>query len=313
MTGFSGAETLATPWRVIRRHPLAVLVWGLIVVVPSFGGVALVFSLMAGMPIDDMSGSQAMAPDLFAQMMQMQAASLLVNIVQMVLAIVVWAAANRATLRIGRPERAFFLRLGLDELRLAVVGLALFGGVYLAMIIVILLGAALGIVVWQTGGETAGVVFAVLMVLAGLIVMVLALARVSLIAPAGLVLGRFGFSEGWALARGQTVKLAGLMVASWLIYMLTYFSIIAVIFAAMVALGAFQGLATVEDPQTFADAFPSLGTLAPWMAAGLLPIAFLYGVVMTLLTAPFASACRQLMDNAPPMTAMAQDGAPVPR
>ena len=50
-----------------------------------------------------------------------------------------------------------------------------------------------------------------------------------------------------------------------------------------------------------------------WIAAGLLPIAFLYGVVMTLLTAPFASACRQLMDNAPPMTAMAQDGAPVPR
>lgn len=50
---------------------------------------------------------------------------------------------------------------------------------------------------------------------------------------------------------------------------------------------------------TLGELFPSPGVMWTVAALVLLPGAFLYGVVMTLLSAPFVSACRQLMDGAP--------------
>ena len=54
-----------------------------------------------------------------------------------------------------------------------------------------------------------------------------------------------------------------------------------------------------ENPQAFADLLPPVETLLIWAAILILPLSYLYGAIMTLLCAPFASAARQLMDSQP--------------
>ncbi|KAK0349915.1 hypothetical protein LTR94_031144, partial [Friedmanniomyces endolithicus] len=121
---FSIGEALAAPVRVIRRHPLAVFVWGLTMVVFSLALSAMILGLLIDLPLEDAESAQAPA-EIVARMAALQGLSMLANVGQLVLGVVLWAATMRATLRIGRPERYFFMRLGMDELRIGVVGLAL--------------------------------------------------------------------------------------------------------------------------------------------------------------------------------------------
>jgi len=217
-------------------------------------------------------------------------------VAQLAAAVVVWAATMRAALRIGRPDRVFFLRFGKDELHLAVIGVALFLGTYVAVIVLVLLGGALVAVLWQAS-EAAAVLAGSVLMLALFAAAAVAMARLSLIAPASLILNRLAFVEGWRLGRGRTLRLLGLLACTWLIYVVLYGCVMAVVVLIAFVSGFPMHLMTAPDPQTLNDVLPSGATLA-WLAvAALGPGAFLYGAIMTLLCAPFASACRQLMDG----------------
>lgn len=293
--GFSISEAMAAPVRVIRRHPLSVFVWGLLPLSFSLAGMALIFSTLADMPL---TPGEEPPPAVFADMMAMQGASMLLNVGQLALAVITWAAVLRGTFMIGRPERSFFLRAGLDELRLTVVGLALVVGAYVAVIVAVLIGAALVAVVWQMQ-ETAAVILGAVLTLALILAVAVAMARVSLIAPATLALKRFAFVEGWRLGQGQTMRLLGLLICTWLIYMVVYLLTAFVVIVALFASGAVAHLQAAGAPATFGDIIPSPEMLVPLAAVILVPGSFLYGAVMTLLCAPFASAFRQLADSAP--------------
>jgi hypothetical protein len=298
--GFSIGEAMAAPVRVIRRHPMAVFLWGFIIMAFSLGGVALVFGTMADLPLAE--GAEP-PPEVFGQMMAMQGVSMLLNVGQLVLAVVIWAATMRATLMIGRPDRYFFMRLGMDELRLAVVGLALFFGAYIAVIILVLLGFAFGFTLWQIN-EASAVIAGFILTLALIAGLAVAMARLSLIAPATVILKRFAFVEGWNLGKRRTSPLLGLLVCTWLVYMVIYSVMAFVVIIALFASGAFVGFGHGPVPETFGEMFPATGALWGVAAVLLIPGGFVYGAVMTLLSAPFASACRQLLDSTP------QDAAP---
>ncbi len=221
---------------------------------------------------------------------------MLLNIGQMLLAVVIWAATMRATLMIGRPDRYFFMRVGMDELRLAVVGLALFLGAYVAVIILALLGFAFGFTLWQIN-EPAAVIAGFVMTLALIAAVAVAMARLSLIAPATIMLKRFAFVEGWTLGKRRTLPLLGLLVCTWLVYMVIYFVMAFVVIVALFASGALAGFGQGAVPETFGEMFPTTGGLWGVAAVLLFPGGFVYGAVMTLLSAPFVSACRQLLDG----------------
>ncbi|GLK47614.1 hypothetical protein GCM10017620_05870 [Brevundimonas intermedia] len=301
---FSIGEAMVTPSRVIRRHPLAVFAWGFVIMAFSLGAVALMFGALADFPLAD--GAEP-PPEMFGQLMAFQGVSMLLNFGQMFLAVVIWAATMRATLRIGQPDRFFFLRVGMDELRLAVVGLALFFGAYVAVIILVMLGFALGFTLWQIN-EPAAVIAGVVMSLALIVAVAVAMARLSLIAPATMMLKRFAFVEGWTLGKRRTLPLLGLLACTWLVYMALYFVAAFVIIVVLFASGVFAGFGQGAVPETFGDLFPTTGSV--WAVVALLLIlgSFVYGVVLTLLSAPFVSACRQLMDGAP--SDAPQDGLP---
>ena len=126
-----------------------------------------------------------------------------------------------------------------------------------------------------------------------------ATARLSLIAPATMILGRLAFVEGWNLGKKRALPLLGLLVCTWLVYLVVYFIIAFVVIIILFATGAFAHMAAIGDAVTFGDLFPSAPVM--WSVALLTvgPGAFLYGSVMTLLSAPFVSAARQLLDGAP--------------
>ncbi len=292
---FSIGEAMASPVRVIRRHPLAVFVWGFATMAFSLVGMALMFSVMGPMVFGDLAEAEPPA-ELMSRFMAVQGLSMLINVGQLVLAVVIWAAIMRATLRIGRPDKSFFMRLGMDELRLAVVGLALFLGTYIAVIVLVLFGIAVGAVVYQ-GSAFAAVLLGMAMTFALIVAVAFAMARLALIAPATIILERFAFVEGWNLGKGQVWRLFGLLICTWLIYMVIYVLFVALLVIVALSTGVFAHWQALGDAATLADVLPSPGVLALLVFVTLGPGAFVYGAVMTLLCAPFAAACRELIDG----------------
>ncbi len=292
---FSISEAMATPMRLIRRHPLAVFIWGLAVTAFGLAAAGLVFGTLASIPLN--AGAEP-PPEVLSRIVAMQGVSMLINVGQLILTVVVWAGVMRATLRIGRPEKWFFLRVGMDELRVGVVGIALFVGSYFAVLIIAVIGAIICTILWQVS-QTAAIVLGVLLVLALIGFVAVAMARLALIAPSTMILGRLAFVEGWKLGRKRTLSLLGLLACTWVAYVVVYFIIAFVVIVTLFATGAIAHMTGMGDAATFGDMFPSAPVM--WGVALLIlgPGAFIYGAVLTLLSAPFVSAARQLLDGAP--------------
>ncbi|MGV9007208.1 MAG: hypothetical protein ACOH1H_10785 [Brevundimonas sp.] len=294
MARFSIGTAFGDAFRLIGRRPLSVFIWGLLVLLPN-AAIFLVMLPMMGEIIA--SGEAGMEPD-FGQMMQFQGLNGLLNLVQIVITVVVYTAVMRAVVR--PAERSFFsLRLGMDELRVAVVGIAVFVGVYMAMIVLVLLGAAIGFAVWQlqAPGNWMAISALVLVLILGVWLM---MARVSLIAPASVLHRDFAFVQGWQMGRGQTWSLFGMMLLQLAIVLVIELAL-AVAVVMTLGLGSAFG-----DPQVFAvwfnpanwgDPIPWLTSHWPWVIPGGVVLAFIYGLFLCLGVGPFASACRQLVDS----------------
>lgn len=310
MKRLSIGAALGEAFELVGRRPLSVLVWGLLVLAPIVG----LFVFMPSAMVEMMSGhpgpdADAAAEDLWAQavlpqMMQAQAASMLANLGQLLAMVVVYGAIMRAVLR---PEQraGFSLRLGMDELRLAVVGIAVVVAIYAAVIVVALLTAALAAAFWGASQVVAvGIIGgAVVATVIGLFVF---MARVSLIAPASLLYRDFAFVQGWRLARGHTLPLLGLLLL--IVLIILAIEIAAVVVFGAVAFGAWRLGAVAGFEGVEAKASPDEGLAAlcawaaahwPWLAVGGIGLTFIYGIVLVLSIAPYASACRQLARQDP--------------
>lgn len=301
MARFSIGAAIGDAFGLIRRRPVSVFVWGLLLIAPALGSAAMVLPAMgeifANMPMHGQQGpDDVMAAPMVGQMMQFQLASMLLNIGQLLMSVLVYTAIFRAVVR-PRESGFFYLRIGMDELRVAVVGLAIGIGLYVAMLLLVILGLVVGFAV-STAGDTAVLVGVVcVMVLVMVVAMFLALARVSLMAPASVLYRDFAFVQGWRLAAGKMWPLFGLMI----VVFLTILVIEAVVFAvaAMIFLagGATTGINWMHmDPagNPFAGMDTWLVANWYWAVLGGVLASVVYGVVLTLAVAPFASACRQL-------------------
>lgn len=318
MARFSIGTAIGDGFALIRRRPLSVFVWGLLMVAPSAATFGLVWPMMgdvfSGMATERAGGSDV--PDAaFASLMQFQALSGLMNIVQALLMVVVYTAVMRAVLR-PRDSSFFSLRIGMDELRVAVVGLAVVVGMYIAMMVLLLVGGAIGFATWSAGSPTNWLVIVGLAVTA-IVLIWLAMMRVSLMAPASVLYRTFAFAEGWRLGRGQLGPLFGMS----LLVLLLVFVIETVVFgiglALVIAAGVSGGIDWTALRAHNMDVNPFEGLNAvltanwPWFAVGALVVSIIYGIVVALSVAPYASACRQLAESGTPSPADGQSPAPV--
>lgn len=294
--GFSFNDAVGAPFVLLRRRPLYLFVWGLMMMAL----VAAIYSLLIP-AMGSMIGAadRQEAFDIYMlEAVRLQAALNGMNLLMYFIMLLTWTAAARATLSPGRGDRFLFLRVGMDEVRVAVTVVAVFVAWYIALLVLILLGVGIGAALWSSGRSIAVGV----LIVYGLLVLALSVwgwLRVSLIAPASLILKRFAFVEGWALARGQMWKLLGMNLVVWLIYMVSLILMYAV--AGAILVGSFfgQGLQWPAQVEGYADLQPLVEAMVAPALATLIPFSIVFGWVMALYAAPGVVAARQLLDGVP--------------
>lgn len=305
---FSFNDALSAPFVMLRRRPLYLFVWGLMMTALVAAMYALMIPVFAAMPLDQ-AENVAVMDQYMMEMSRFSAAINGMNLLVYLAMLLIWTAAGRSALSPVRGDRYLFLRFGMDELRVAVVIIAVFLGWYVAFLLLVLIGVGLAMALWAVN-EAAAVTIVLVYGLLVAVASVWALVRVSLIAPASLILKSFAFAEGWSIARGQIWKLIGLNLLVWLIYMVSVLLLYAVVAAILV--GAFfgQGLSWPVDVQSTADLEPIFQPMIAPLAVTAIPFALGFGWVMALYAAPGVIAARQLLDGVPAPAPIVQDAPP---
>lgn len=293
---FSFGDAFAAPFVLLLRRPLYLLVWGLLMMALTVATYSLMVPFFAAMPFG--GGSEAAFEAYVQEATRFSAAINGMNVLMYLVMLMTWTAAGRAVLSPGRGDRFLFLRIGMDEVRVAVVMIAVFVGWYLALLVLVLLGAGIGLLLWAAN-EQAAVLTVLIYGLAVAVASIWALVRVSLIAPASLILKQFAFAEGWALARGQVWKLIGLNILVWLVYVVGMILVYALVGGILVAGFLGQGLEWPDPVSTGADLVPLLQPMIVPGLLALIPMSLGFGWVMGLYAAPGIVAARQLLDGAP--------------
>lgn len=302
---FSIGQALEAPFVLLKTQPLALFGWGMVRMVFGIATAALILPMFAAIPFGDFTSEADM------QAMAMAVAPIdrvvgPLNLLGLLLSVIVWTAAMRAAAAPrGAKDRFLFLRLGMEEVYVAIILVILVIGLYAGAFALTLLGALITFILWQFSEITAVLVaFAYAAVAIGLTLWLTS--RVLLIAAASRTLKTVAFEQGWKLGKGQGWKLAGTGFLAWLILMLI------TIVVGGVVLGAFFGVAAImgvrlPDPDSI-HSFADLVELGrPFLIPGLvlaIPLAFFDGFSHALFAAPLASACKQLMGDGDPAPAL---------
>lgn len=298
MTTFSVSEAIAEPFRQAGRRPFATIVWGLLLLAPT----VLAFAALLPM-LSDMIASGAfergdpgatLFDDDFGKAMQFQLWSNMANLLQLFGALFVTTAIIRAVFAGGRRDGTAFLRIGMDELYVAVVAVAIWIGMVILMVVGVLLAVAVGLALSGMADPWRALVYVGMGV--ALAIAFLALwGRLALIAPASIRYNTFAFVEGWKLGKGHSWRLLGLLIVQFVIAMVIGMAL--VLLLVMVAMIVGGGIAAT-DPDAVLEWLRGLpsqpAVLTGLIAVLLLPLAWIQGFSNLLITAPFARAVMDL-------------------
>ncbi|MDB5710510.1 MAG: hypothetical protein JWL96_2580 [Sphingomonas bacterium] len=222
---------------LLRRRPLAALVWGIIYVAASALGL---FAMLVPMMQFAMANAGAQAAPDPAMFMQMFGQMYLFFFLLMIVMVILLTAGLRAALR---PEESSFasLRLGMDELRM--VGLFLLfaiAGFVLMMVMSIVFGivfGAMGMFGSMTRGGQPGGGFILMM----LLIYALPLFLTVRLAPAfalTVMRRKIVIGEAWTLTSGHFwVMFGGYLVLNlmiFIIYMVLAFAVVSPVMMMMV-------------------------------------------------------------------------------
>ena len=312
MKTFSIMEAAGEPFRLAARRPLATLAWGLVMMVPAVGALALMGPLFLEMMAEvtahpEMSDDPEAFQQQFAGMMQMQLWSNLLNILQLASTLLVTTAIIRAVFADRKGDGAAFLRIGADEGRVAVIGVAVGVGAYLLMIVIVLLAVAAGFGLWSAPDPWRWIGWIGLGL--GVVVGFLLLwGRLALLAPASIQQKDFAFVEGWKMGKGQTWRLFGLFLVLILICIVLGAAFLLLCALVVAIIGG--GLGAFGDPEAIEAWFAALperpGMLVSAGAILLLPMAYIQGFSQALMTAPYAHVVAKLAARPEP-----RDAAPI--
>ena len=298
-TRFSISEALQTPFQLLRHQPLALFAWGAMRVVLTIVAFSLLLPMLAAMPFGQASTPEEMER-VITNFMPIQGGIGLMNIFGLLLSVIIWTAAMRATMApVGTKDRFLFLRLGFDEVYVGVVMLVIVVGLYFGTFVLTLIGAVLCAILWQIN-EVSAVLITIAYGLAVFFAALWAAGRATLFIPTSLALHTIAFEQGWRLGKGQGWRLAATGVLAWLILMAVTMVIGGVVIAVffIAALMLHVSLPNPDDIHSFAD-LTEFGR--PFLIPALvmaIPLALFDGFTHAMFGGPVASACKQLMHAA---------------
>jgi len=290
---------------VIRRHPLSVLLWGLIYIGVLAAGLSLLAPTLLGIFIPIIqaaqSGGTASPPDVQAmmpRMLQLQGVSMLFNLGLLLVRAVLLCAVFRSVLH---PERSLFgyVRLGMAEFFIAILTFA--AGI-VAFIVALIVIAPLAVAVGVTAAghhwaAAAGIgVVGVLILTVALIYVAL---RFSLLGPMIVQDGRFHFGDAWAVTRGHVGSLFLVALLLFLILLVAEFLVSIVMtlvgggmFAAIIGMNGFASFFQQPLQVIVSKLLPAFVVFAVlWVP--------LTGCAMAIVCAPWARAYKDLITVTP--------------
>jgi hypothetical protein len=310
MTGFSLTDTALEGLRITRERPTAVLWWWLVwllaalaqpllLLLPAFRATPdlLVQFQAAQTALLTNPGDAAADQRMLAMFTKVGPALYALSGVELLAQLVVSTAVMRAVLR--PAERKFgALRLSPDELRqlgLAAIALGAF------VIYLVVVSIAVSLVLGLLGANPA------MVILIGTVVMLWAGAypavRLSLAPPMTLADSRIRFRGAWALTKGRFTVLLGAYAIAMVIALALNLAVKQPVAMALVLAGGPKSPALVVD-------FKAMSS--PFVLIEIVVGALLKALTSAVLTAPLASAFRQLTGRVgAPLGAMpANEGSP---
>jgi hypothetical protein len=313
MARFSVTDAAVAGFGVIRREPLAVLTWGLailvVAVLPMAGLIWAIFPQFFDLVREAESQTSAATPGdpaMIGRIMQVQSQMMVLNVLTSVGGVALQAVLAGAVFRVvlEPDQRRFaFLRVGGQELWLGLLYLVLGILTYIAFLVAMLavaLLAGIAYLIGSSAGTGAGVVACVVVaIVAGLgayAALIWAMLRLSMAGPMSFAERKFLLFESWAFTRGQAGALFGMALLVGLILIALELVIFALFGVGMFAVGArllpqFQALEH-QPPAGWAR------VLWPFVGVAAVVGSFLTAGVMALLFAPWATAYRDLRASA---------------
>jgi len=291
--GFSATEAAFEGFRVVRRHPMALIFWSLFYILLTAGAFAVMgpslISFVAATEQLEQSGATPTLED-FAPLFQMMAVIFAVMLpIGLISSAMMYAAVARAVLR--PAESAFgYLRLGMDEVRVLVVSLVLFIVFTVLMVVSsVIIGAVIGMTV--AAEMPALWLLVVLLVLAAVALFIWLAVRLSLAIPITMAERRIAIFDSFGFTKGRFWPLLGMALLAGVM------TIVVNLLGSLVAMpiqlatgGGLMGMSDLdgENLQTILQA------ASPAIAAWIVINAVLYALQIAVAYAPFSAAYRDI-------------------
>jgi hypothetical protein len=295
MAEVSIGGAIGAGFTVIRQRPASVMLWGAVQLAFAIGSAALLSPVYVALFEAVRSGGGASAiQSANPAVMQTQALSYLLNILQAGLFAVVYCAAARAVLH---PERSRFgyLRLGAPELFLFVLII----GAYIAFLVgVIMVTIVAGIVVALLvvmHAVWAAVAVGVIAAIATIAAVIYLALRFSLIGAMIVDDGRFHLGESWTLTRNHAGAL--FLIGLVLTFILLAAEIVLGIISVAIGVGALGAMAGgLQNLGPFFQQSPQalMTRLGPLLIVAAVIWAPFAGCMIAIVGAPWARAYRDL-------------------
>lgn len=295
---FSATDAAFEGFRVVRRKPLVLLWWAAFYLV-SF---ALIFLVAAG-PIAGLMAAAAdlenMGPNATPEDLQpFMMAYLAVFPVVIPLGILMGAILNAAVARsVLEPGKSAFgyLRLGMDEVRVAVVSLVL--SIVMGLAAVVLFGVAGAIAGFLGAADVpGGPLIMVVVFLAAMAAMIFLAVRLSLAIPITVAEKKFAFFDSFKVTAGHLWGLIGMAVIAFVMTMVVSILTSIVFFPITMGLGAAIDWQSLEG----LNAMGILQAIGPMVAVAIVLQAISSALLAAVMYAPFAAAYRDLKGTGTP-------------
>ncbi|HZL00617.1 MAG TPA: hypothetical protein VFC47_12030 [Caulobacteraceae bacterium] len=294
-------DAVASGFGLIRREPLAVLLWGLVYLVAmgvAFAAMGPVYAGLMTRMASHAASAGATPLDMRAmmgQMAQVQGVGMLVNILIGVVGMMIYCAVFRAILH-PEQKRFGYLRLGMAELFIFILGFAANIVLVFALLIPLLVIGLIAGILAASHSVAGAIIVAVVGGLAIFLALIYFALRFSLVGPMIVDDGRFHLFESWTLTKGRTVSL--FVIGLSLIIILVVIEAIVGTIIVVVGVGVLGSVAGgLENLPAFFRQPPQdlLSKLTPVIAIVALAWTPLVGCAMAIFAAPWARAYRDLV------------------
>lgn len=287
---FSATDAAFEGFRVVRRKPLVLVWWTAAYLV----ALALVFGI-AIVPMTSLVAAgealEGVTQPTAEQMAPFMAATGAMVVFILPLGLLFGAMLNAAVARsVLEPAKSAFgyLRIGMDELRVLVVTVAL------AVLAVVGFGAG-GLIIGVAAAALgdAGALAGVLLGLALAVFVAWAAARLSLAIPITVAEKRIAVFDSWKVTKGRALPIIGMAILAFVMTIVVSILVSIVMFPLMLALGmtgGWQQMAALEGAAP-AEIFAAMG---PFLAVTVVVQAIGAALQLAVAYAPFSAAYRDI-------------------